>query len=93
MKAQYQLTQPIYYFSKVSKRWCEISYHHIYEHKRVNNCRRVKTMHERRWNEAHAEFVRGKRRSLPTVNDDIRPSFSCGSCWKRFTKNKHQWQH
>lgn len=62
-----------------------------YQHRFVNFCRYPRTMQERRWNEAHNKFVRGRRKNLPTTWSDLPTSFSYGKCWKRFTKKRKQY--
>lgn len=91
MKTNYQLNKPYRYYSIYRQEWVEFTSKGIYEHRFVNNCRYPKTTQERRWNDAHKEFVRGKRRNLPTTWDDLRPSFGYGSDWKRFTKKRKQY--
>lgn len=93
IKPQYEINKP-YGFIGYDGLWHEFKTSGKYRHKHIGYCRRLRSIQERRWNEAHKEYVRGRRMGpRPNANDDIRPSYAYGSNWKRFTKNKHQWQH
>lgn len=91
MKTDYQLSEPFYYYSMIHREWRSYERSYIYEHRYAYLYRKPKTTQERRWNEAHKRYVRGRRRRLCSAYDDIRTSFNTGSCWKRFTKQRKQW--
>ena len=52
-----------------------------------------RTTQEKKMNEAHIEYVRGKRRPncLPDAWDDISSQGLYYRCWKNRFKKKHQW--
>ena len=56
-----------------------------------NYFRQVKTTQEKRFNCAHYEYTRGKRRNIPSSYDDIKISdHYTGHSWKK-QKKKKQW--
>lgn len=91
MKQQYKRTEIKWYYSRYSGDYIEYGDTDHYIHRYSSYHRHPKTTHERRWNEAHKEFVRAKRKRLPQVWDDLCPSFAYGKCWKRFTKKRKQY--
>lgn len=90
MKTNYELNKPYGYINYYGE-WCEYSSPGKYRHKRINNFRRPQTHNERWQNERDKQFVRARRRKLPSTWDDLRPSFGYGSDWKRFTKKRKQY--
>lgn len=89
MKSNYKLNKPIGYI--YNGEWHEYSTPGIYQHKYIRQLRYPRTHNERWQNERDKEFVRGRRRKLPSSWDDLRPSFFFGSDWKRFTKKRKQY--
>lgn len=56
--------------------------------------RRPRTTQERRWNEAHRKYVRGRRspKLLPTTWDDMYKSSVDSRSWKDKFKKRRQWE-
>lgn len=54
--------------------------------------RHPRTTQEQRMNEAHFEYVRGRRRKLPTAWDDLNYSRRGGKSWKDYTRRKKQYK-
>lgn len=55
--------------------------------------RRPRTTQERRWNEAHRKFVRGRRspKIIPSAWEDLYKSAVDSKSWKNKFKKKKQW--
>jgi hypothetical protein len=90
MKTQYKINEPWGWIG-YDGTWYEHSTPGKYEHRFIT-MRYPKTQHERSANLRDKQYVRGRRRKLPSNWDDLNPSFTYASCWKRFTKQRKQWK-
>jgi hypothetical protein len=63
----------------------------LYRHRYNRGFRYPRTHQERKANERDKQYVRAKRRKLPSSWDDISATFIRGKCWKRFTKKRKQY--
>lgn len=91
MKTQYKINEPWGWLGRDGT-WYEYTTPGNYQHRYISQIRFPKTQHERSANLRDKQYVRGKRRKLPSSWDDLRPSFHFGSNWKRFTKQHKQWK-